>query len=150
MNPGRWTLIVLALSSGAAFAQATATAPLPGAALLAQRAAHRFPQPVRVGDLIGRDVLRPVEAQPVLGHVAAVVRDKDAGLEIIVRFGGVLGIGARPIAVPIDAVALMGEFVAVMDYTPDQLNTFATDDGAADTPVAPDATIRVGIVKPFH
>jgi hypothetical protein len=79
-----------------------------------------------------------------------MVRRKDGGLVMIIRFGGVFGIGARAIAVPLDAVALMGEYVAVMDFTPDQLRAFATDDGAADTPLSANDTIRVGIVKPFH
>ncbi len=142
------SFIVLALVCSPAIAQEAA--PLPTQATLAEHAARRFPQPVRVGDLIGRDVLKPVEAQPVLGHVASVVRRKDGGLDFIIRFGGVLGIGARPIAVPVEAVALMGEFVAVMDFTPEQLAAFATDDGAADTALATNETIRVGIVKPFH
>ena len=45
---------------------------------------------------------------------------------MIVRFGGVLGIGTRPIAVPVEAVALMGEYVAILDFTPDQLAGFST------------------------
>ncbi len=144
----RVLLVVMLLSAGAALAQTVP--PLPTLTTLAERQARRFPQPVRVGDLIGRDVLKPIEAQPVLGHVASVVRREDGGLDVIVRFGGVLGFGARPIAIPIEAMALMGEFMAVMDFTPDQLRTFQTNDGAGLQAVAPDATIRVGIVKPFH
>jgi hypothetical protein len=142
------SLIALVLACGPALAQETPSVPTQAA--IAARAVHRFPQPVRVGDLIGRDVLKPVEAQPVLGRVAAIVRRKDGGLAMIIRFGGVLGIGTRPIAVPVEAVALMGEFVAVMDFTPEQLSAFATDDGASDTALAAGDVIRVGIVKPFH
>jgi hypothetical protein len=145
----RIALVVLALSITGALAQ-TPPAPLPRTPDLAERQARRFPQPVLVGALIGRDVLKPVEAQTILGRVAAVVRGKDGGLDVIVRFGGVLGFGARPIAVPIEAMALMGQFMAVMDFTPEQLGTFPTDDGAALQPVAANETIRVGIVKPFH
>jgi hypothetical protein len=129
---------------------AWAADPLPSLAALQAREARRFPQPVRVGDLIARDVLKPVEAQPILGHVDAVVRRPDGGLDVIVRYGGVLGFGARPIAVPIEAMALMGQFMAVMDFTPDQLGTFPTSDGAGLQAVPPDTMIRVGIVKPFH
>jgi hypothetical protein len=42
--------------------------PPPGMSLAAS-AAMRFPQPVRVGDLLGREVLQPVESQNVLGTV---------------------------------------------------------------------------------
>jgi hypothetical protein len=144
----RWLPVLLVLFAGGALAQAAT--PLPQLPALQAREARRFPQPVRVGDLIGRDVLKPVEAQTILGHVAAVVRRKDGGLDVVVRFGGVLGFGARPIAVPIEAMALMGQFMAVMDFTPDQLGTFPTDDGAGLQPVPADEVIRVGIVKPFH
>ena len=144
--------LLLTLPGGTVLAQAAAppAAPTLAAPTLAERQARRFPQPVRVGDLIGRDVLKPIEAQPVLGHVVAVVRRGDGGLDAIVRFGGVLGFGARPIAIPMEAMALMGQFMAVMDFTPAELSTFPTDDGAALSRVATDDTIRVGIVKPFH
>ncbi len=143
-------LLVIGVALAAVGLPARAAEPLPSIATLAAREARRFPQPVRVGDLIGRDVLKPVEAQPILGTVAAVVRRKDGGLDVIVQFGGVLGFGARPIAVPIEAMALMGPFMAVMDFSPAQLQTFPTDDGAGLPPVPPNDVIRVGIVKPFH
>jgi len=142
--------LLLAMPLTAAGAVARAAGPLPPPSVLAERQAKRFPQPVLVGALIGRDVLKPIEAQTILGSVAAVVRRPDGGLDVIVRFGGVLGFGARPIAVPIEAMALMGEFMAVMDYTPEQLATLPTNDGQGLQPVARDETIRVGIVKPFH
>jgi len=144
----RTLLVVMTLSAGAAMAQAAA--PPPPIPTLAERQERRFPQPVRVGELIGRDVLKPIEAQPILGRVLAVVRGKEGGLVVIVRYGGVLGFGSRPIAIPIEAMALMGEFMAVMDFTPAQLTTFPTSDGAGLQPIAPDEIIRVGIVKPFH
>ncbi|MDT7951078.1 MAG: hypothetical protein RQ966_06185 [Acetobacteraceae bacterium] len=115
---------------------------------IAARAAHRFPQPVRVESLIGRDVLEPVEAQPVLGHVEAVTRRPDGGTDLILRLGGVLGVGGRPIAVPSEAVGLLGEYVAVLDYTPQQLESFPT---VSPTDVLPgSAIVRIGLTKPFH
>jgi hypothetical protein len=144
----RVLFVVMTLSAGAALAQAAA--PPPSTATLAERQERRFPQPVLVGVLIGRDVLKPIEAQPILGRVVAVVRGKEGGLDVIVQYGGVLGFGSRPIAIPIEAMALMGEFMAVMDFTPTQLATFPTNDGAGLQPIAPEETIRVGIVKPFH
>jgi hypothetical protein len=151
MVPYRCLLIVLALSSTGAEAQVTTPVP-PGAGApsLAERAARRFPQPVRVGDLIDRQVLQPTEAQHVLGRVAAIIRGADGGIEVIVRLGGVYGIGTRPIAVPVEAVALLGEYVAVMDFTPQQLRAFPTAREASSTQLAPDDVVRVGLVGPFH
>jgi hypothetical protein len=122
--------------------------PKPRAAY-AEKAARRFPQPVRVGDLIGRQVLEPKEREDVLGRVAAIRRAGDGGLDLIMRHGGVLGIGARLIAVPIEAVGLLGEYVAVLDLTPEELVLLpeAPEQGQA---LGPDETIRVGLVRPFH
>ncbi len=110
---------------------------------------NRFPQPVRVGDLIGRQVLEPTEAQHVLGRVAAVVRKADSQVDFIVAFGGVFGYGARLIAVPADAIALLGEHVAVLDYTPDQLKAFPTIETPGKT-LSSNDVIKVGLTRPFH
>jgi hypothetical protein len=140
--------VALAGLSRAAAEQAVP--PLADAATLAARAAKRYPQPVRVGDLIGRDVLQPLESQPILGRVSEIVRRPDGGLDFVIAFGGFLGFGSRPIAVPSDAMALLGEWVAVLDFTPAQLATFPTADLGAFTPLPADTTIRVGLTKPFH
>ncbi len=119
------------------------------------QAARRFPQPVRVGDLIHRQVLRPVEWQTVLGRVDRVARRADGAVLVVVDardagWRGALGLGARPVAVPADAVALLGEYLALMDLTPEQLRALPTFDPAGTVPVPPDDTIRMGLVRPFH
>ena len=147
----------------AAPAASTAAAPSLAAPTLAagnpvrstQRAAERFPQPVQAGALIRREVLRPVEQQAVLGRVAAVVRRPDGALLVVVDardpgWRGVLGLGARPVAVPAGALALLGDYVALMDLTPAQLQALPTFDPAQAQTVPPDEVIRMGIVRPFH
>ena len=109
-----------------------------------------YPQPVQVGHLIGRDVLRPEESQPLVGHVKAVVRGADGGTSMVITYGGWFGWGGRPIAVPIAAMSLMGQYVAVTGYTPDQLKAFPTYRDGADTAVPHGDIIKVGIVKPWH
>lgn len=138
----RPALIILA-----ALAIMAADDPSPGSL-----AAERYPQPVRVGDVLGRDVLQPVEAQPVLGRVRAVVRGPGGALELVMTQGGFLGLGARQIAVPLGAAALMGEYVAMMDLTPAQLDALPDSPTIAppNVPLPPDATIRMGLVRPFH
>ena len=143
----RSLLLATALCAGPVLAQETAS---PASHGLAQQAAERFPQPVRVGSLIGRRVLQPTESQPVLGRVRAVTRRADGGLDMIVQFGGFLGLGARPIAVPVEAVALLGEYVAVVGFTPGQLKTFPSVAGWGANTVGPDSIIHVGVVRPFH
>ena len=145
MPPRRILAALLLLAGAPALAQPAVPGPD-----LAARAARRFPQPVRAGDLIRRQVLRPIEAQDVLGRVASVVRRPDGAVLIVVSLGGVLGLGTRPVAVPVEAAALLGEYVAVLDLSPEQLRALPTFDGAGTQPVAPDATIQVGLTRPFH
>ncbi len=67
-----------------------------------QRMRARYPQPVRVGDLIGLPVLD--DNASTLGHVREVVRTKENQIELIVAYDGFLGWGTRPVAVPIEVV----------------------------------------------
>ena len=149
---GRWTVaIALTLLPAIAHAQgsgpATGTAPT---ATMAGKAASRFPQPVRVGDLLGRKLLGPAESQPVLGRVSDVVRRPDGGTNLVVRLAGWFGLGTRLVAVPVEAVGLLGEHVALLDIKADDLRGLPAFDPAAASEIARDATIRVGLVKPFH
>jgi len=125
---------------------------------LAEAAARRFPQPVRVGDLLMRQVLQPLPSQPTLGWVRNVVKRSDGTIDVVVDYGGVLGplgrpaanLLTRPIAVPVDAMVLLGQYVEIVDFTPDQLKRFKTFDGAGATPLPPDSIIRVGLARPSH
>jgi hypothetical protein len=151
----RRTLSCLAVRvavTGAAHAQSATPGgmPPPPGMSLAQSAAMRFPQPVRVGDLLHREVLRPVESQEVLGRVRAAVRDSSGNILVVVEFGGFLGFGSRPIAIPIDAMVLLGDDMEVVAYTPAQLRKFPTFSPAGTTTIADDAVIKVGLAKPSH
>lgn len=112
--------------------------------------ATRFPQPVRVGSLLRREVLRPVESQTVLGRVAQLVRNRQGTIEVVVDYGGFLGIGARPIAVPLDAMVLLGSVMEIVAYTPRQLRHLPTFSASGTTPIASDTIVSVGLAKPSH
>ena len=142
-------VVVLA---GVAHAQSTTPGgmPPPPGMSLAESAAMRFPQPVRVGDLLGRDVLRPVESQDVLGHVRRLVHDDKGQILVVIDFGGRLGFGARPIAVPVDAMVLLGQDMEVVAFTPEELRRFPTFSASGTTSIAEDAVIKVGLAKPSH
>jgi hypothetical protein len=163
-------LLTLALT-GAGLAQTAGPSPAPdhmpkpGMTVpeMAGRAADRFPQPVRVGDLPGRFLLQPEESQPVLGRVMGLVRRDDGAAAVIVRLDGTLGltwlglqpvawsgVGPRLVAVPVEAVALLGEYVALMDLTSERLRALPTFAPGSATAIPPDETLRIGIVRPFH
>ncbi len=142
----RLVVVVLLIGGVAVHAQQ----PAPPGMSLAEAAARRFPQPVRVGDLLKRQVLRPLESQPILGRVRDVVKRADGTVDVVVDYGGLLGFAARPIAVPVDAMVLLGQDMEIVDFTPKQLQRFKTFDGAGTTPLPPDSVIRVGLARPSH
>ena len=150
----RHSLILLAsvLLSTTALAQSHTPGgmPPPSGMSLAQSTAMRFPQPVRVGNLLHREVLRPVESQTVLGRVVELVRDKNGTIEVVVAYGGFLGIGSRLIAVPLDATVLLGADMEIVAYTPRQLRNLPTFSVANMTPISSDTVVRVGLAKPSH
>ena len=110
----------------------------------------RFPQPVRVGDLLHREVLRPVESQNVLGRVRELVRASNGQILVVMDFGGFFGFGSRPIAVPVDAMVLLGKDMEVVAFTPQQLRRFPTFSASGTSPISNDAVIKVGLAKPSH
>jgi hypothetical protein len=130
--------------AGAAHAQSATPGgmPPPPGMSLAESAAMRFPQPVRVGDLIARQVLRPVESQDLLGQNGQIM--------VVVDFGGFLGFGSRPIAVPVDAMVLLGQDMEIVTFTPEQLQQFPTFSASGTTDVPDDTIIKVGLAKPSH
>jgi len=111
--------------------------------------AKRFPQPVRVGDLLHRTVLEPVESRRILGHVDRVIRGAGGKEAIVMSFGGFLGFGAHRIAVPTAAMVLLGSELEVLDFTPQQLEHFPTYDGTGGV-LGADEIIRMGLAHPSH
>jgi hypothetical protein len=69
---------------------------------------------------------------------------------VVVNFGGFLGFGSRPIAVPVDAMVLLGQDMEVVAFAPEQLRQFPTFSPAGTTPIEGDAFIKVGLAKPSH
>lgn len=75
-----------------------------------ERMKRRFPQPVRIGDLIGLPVLD--ESDSTIGFVRAVVRDREGKISLIVPYSAWFGWARtewkkRPVAVPIETVAIL-------------------------------------------
>ena len=76
---------------------------------------RRFPQPARVGNLIGLPLLD--DRDRTLGHIRHVVRTQSGKLQLIVTSGGFLGWRQRLVAVPIEVVAIAGRQLAALDMT---------------------------------
>lgn len=142
----RLIIFALLVACGSAIAQQ----PAPPGMTMAEAAARRFPQPVRVGDLLQRTVLQPVESRPILGRVREVVRERNGSLLLVMDHGGLFGFFTRPIAVPMEAVVLLGAEMEIIDFSPEQLQTFATFDGAGAMALPAESIIRVGLARPSH
>jgi hypothetical protein len=110
---------------------------------------RRWPHPARVRDLIGLPLLD--WRDNTLGYVQRVVRSRDGKIQFIVRYGGWFGwIGwwQRPIAVPIEVIALLGPHVTLVDIGPEDLRdapTWQPSDGS--TEILGDDVIRVALTR---
>jgi hypothetical protein len=112
-----------------------------------QRMQARFPQPVLVGDLIGLPLQD--DSHRTLGYVREVVRTKANKIELVIGYGGFLGWGVRPVAVPIEVVGIRGRELASLDM-PRSEYAGAPTWHAGDAAALPrDATIRVALTRGY-
>ncbi len=110
-----------------------------------QRMQRRYPQPVKVGDLIGLPLLD--DRDRTLGRIVSVVRTSAGKLALIIPYGGTLGFGKRKVAVPIEVVAIAGRQLAALDMDRAAFDAAPTWSEAAGTPLPPSETIRVALYK---
>jgi hypothetical protein len=110
-----------------------------------ERMQRRYPQPVKVGDLIGLRVLDYDDR--TIGRVKSVVRTADGRIKLIVPYGGFLGFGQRPVAVPLEVVAIAGRQLAALDMTRAEFDAAPTWNDAQGQPIAPSETIRIALYK---
>ena len=111
----------------------------------AERMQARFPQPVRVGDLIGLPLLD--DSSCTLGRVREVVRTADDKIELIVSYGGLLGWGARPVAVPIEVVGIQGRELASLDMPRSEYAAAPTWRNAGAQALPNDAMIKIALAR---
>jgi len=108
-----------------------------------ERMNRRFPQPVRVGDLVGLPVLDDDDS--TLGFVRQVVRTQQGKVELIVSYSKWFGWFGRPVAVPIEAVAIIGRELASLDMAPSEYVAAPTWQDTAATVLPSDETIKVAL-----
>ncbi len=111
----------------------------------AERMQARFPQPVRVSDLIGLRLLD--DSSCTLGRVREVVRTADGRIELIVAYGGFLGWGARLVAVPIEVVGIQGRELASLDMPRSEYAAAPTWRNAGAQTLPDDAMITIALAR---
>jgi hypothetical protein len=110
-----------------------------------ERMLKRFPQPVRVGDLIGLPVLN--ENSSTLGHVRQVVRTPKGNIELIVSYSRFWGWFGRPVAVPIEVVGIAGRQLVSLDMDSEEYARAPTWQGNDATALPNDATIKIALAR---
>ena len=108
---------------------------------LEAKMARRFPQKVKVGDLIGL----PVEDDDdiALGHVQQVVRSPEDKIKLIVTYSRWFGWFGRPVAVPMEAVAILGKEIASLEMPPAEYKKAPTWVAGTDRPLPESEIIRI-------
>ena len=110
-----------------------------------ERMERRFPQPVRVGDLLGLPVLDYDDR--VIARVRSVERTAKGKIHLVVPYGGFLGVGRRSIAVPLEVVAIAGRQLAALDMSREQFDSAPTWTGAGTQVIPADEKIRIALYK---
>ncbi len=109
-----------------------------------ERMARRHPQPVRAGDLVGLPLLDMRDR--TLGRVERVVRDAHGKVVLVVRSGGWFDTGRR-IGVPMEAVAILGRQIALLDISRDAFLAAPEWRDTTATQIAADDTLRIALTR---
>jgi hypothetical protein len=110
-----------------------------------ERYEKRFPQPARVGDLIGMPVLDL--NSKTLGYVRRVVRNPAGEIQFIVNYSQWWGWFGRPVAVPLEVVGIEGGHLVSLDMPPSEYAAAPTWRDKETTPLPDDALVRVALSR---
>ena len=106
---------------------------------------RRFPQKIRVGDLVGLPVLDGGDV--TLGHVRQVIRTPEGKIKLIVSYSRWFGWGGRLVSVPIEVVAILGRQLASLDMAPADYEAAPTWVEAGHLSIPQDEIIRIAITR---
>jgi hypothetical protein len=119
-----------------------------------EKMARRFPQPVKVGDLIDLAVLD--WRDNTIGYVGDVVQTPDGKIQLIVpyrarlgwlRCGGYCDWGRRPVAVPLETAAILGRQIAALDMPHEAFAAAPRFDKGQASSLDPATMIRIAITR---
>lgn len=133
-------------ASGPSGGAHTEVIPVPGSTLTPeQKMERRFPQKVRVGDLIGLPMLDYDDR--TMGRVTDVVRAADGRIKLISTCCGYFDWNRHQVAVPIETVAILARQIDVLDITREDFFNLASWNGGDGTKLGADEIIRIAISR---
>jgi hypothetical protein len=106
---------------------------------------RRFPQPARVGFLIGLPVLD--DSSSTLGYVRQVVQTPAGKTALIVSYSRWFGWFGRPVAVPIEVVGIEGRQIVSLDMPRGDYAAAPTWQASGATILPNDASIRIALAR---
>jgi hypothetical protein len=106
---------------------------------------RRFPQKVRVSDLIGLPMLDYDDQ--TMGHVTEVVRTSDGKIQLISTCCGYFDWSRHQVAVPIETVAILGRQIDVLDISREEFFKLANWGGNDATQLGIEETIRIAVSR---
>jgi hypothetical protein len=137
----RSCLIVLAQATVPPTGMMDSQHPMP----MNERYLKRFPQPARVGDLVGLSVLDLNSS--TLGYVRQIVRTSGGKIEFIVGYSWFWGWFGRPVAVPLEAVGIEGRQLVSLDMPRSEYAVAPTWHDTAAEPLPADANVRIALAR---
>jgi hypothetical protein len=140
LHPVLLGVILIAAPSSSPYAQASAaeTEPTPE-----ERMRRRFPQPVKVGDLIGLPLLDYGDS--TIGFVRDVVRTPAGKIVLVVNQGWFFGRGGRLVGVPIEVVAILARQVNLLDISREDFARALTWSNANGMQIPRDEKIQIAL-----
>jgi hypothetical protein len=114
----------------------------------------RFPQPVRVGDLIGLRVNDWNDS--IIGYIQQVVRTPAGKIELVVPYhpwfgwipnGSVMDGRRRPVAMPLETVAIRGRQIDALEMSRDDFEAASTSPLSERSVVPADEQILIAITR---
>jgi hypothetical protein len=108
-----------------------------------QRMNARFPQKVRVGDLVGIPVQD--DDDRILGYVADVVRRPDGRIVLVMGYDEWPWRRGRPVPIPIETVAILARHINLLDIPREDVPKLPTWDPAEGRSIDRNDIIRIAI-----
>jgi hypothetical protein len=110
-----------------------------------ERMKRRFPQPIRVGALIGARV--GDNDSRTIGYIRQVVRTADGRIDVVVDCCGWFGFGARPVAVPLAVLGALGQEVVSLDMPRNDYVSLPTWQSAGGSALGDNDTVQIALAR---